>query len=414
MWGLYMTISDSGAVFGLRQGALQVADCAPSGLQAQPARQARAARSRLHLVDVTLFYGPETNGIKTYLCAKRHWLPERSAMRHTLLVPSHAWNGLHEPAPGPREGDVVPMRSVMLPFGRRYPLPVSSHESLLRALQPDVIEVGDPYHLAWSALRVGRDLNVPVIGFYHCDLPRVMDKRLGKTARRLADGYVARLYSRFDLVLAPSRAMEQRLRELGIERVCHQPLGVDTQVFHPSRRVPRLRTQLGLSPDARLLIYVGRFTPEKNVGALVRAVERLGKPYHLLLVGSGSQPAAGRNVFFLPFEHDRMRLASLIASCDALIHPGDQETFGLIVLEAMACAIPVIGVAAGGVPELVDARSGVLVARAAPADLAEGIAALFDMDRCALGLHARRRVETQYCWARVVDQLVDHYERVAA
>lgn len=368
----------------------------------------------MHLVDVTLFYGPETNGIKTYLCAKRHWLPERSSIRHTLLVPAHAWSGVPEPRPDPAGGSIVPMRSVTLPFGRRYPLPVGSHERLLRALQPDVIEVGDPYHLAWSALHVGRELSVPVIGFYHSDLPQAMDLRLGKAARHLAARYVSHLYSRFDLVLAPSRVMMQRLRELGIERVCHQPLGVDTEVFHPSRRDRRLRTQLGLSPDTRLLIYVGRFTPEKNVGMLVRAVERLGHPYFLLAVGSGLKPAAARNVRFLPFEPDRLRLARLIASCDALVHPGDQETFGLIVLEAMACAVPVVGVAAGGVAELVDPHSGVLVQRADSRRLAEGIAGLFESNRNALGAHARRKVEAHYHWATIVDQLVGHYQRLAA
>ena len=94
---------------------------------------------------------------------------------------------------------------------------------------------------------------------------------------------------------------------------------------------------------------------------LLEAVHRLGHPYMLLMVGSGMHVPASPRLIQLPFQRNPEALASILASCDLLVHPGDQETFGLVVLEAMACGIPVVGMAAGGVAELVDSDTGLLV-----------------------------------------------------
>jgi alpha-1,6-mannosyltransferase len=79
----------------------------------------------------------------------------------------------------------------------------------------------------------------------------------------------------------------------------------------------------------------------------------------------------------------------VLASADALIHAGTAETFGLVVLEAMACGRPVIGIRAGAVPELVDETVGVIAARADGMLLANAVRDLYDRDVEALGEAAR-------------------------
>src|SRR3569623_1586046 len=204
--------------------------------------------------------------------------------------------------------------------------------------------------------------------------------------------------------------MADKLRQLGVTRVALQPLGVDTTVFHPRRRDSNLRAELGLAPATRLLIYAGRLAREKNIPVLLEAVRRLGDGYHLLLVGGGTRPRPQRNVCVYPYVSRAEDLARLFASSDALVHAGDQETFGLVVLEAMACGVPVVGVQAGGVAELVDPAVGLLARPHDAAALAQAVADLYQREPQVLGRTARARVEQRYSWDRVFQHQLALYE----
>lgn len=357
----------------------------------------------MHLVDLTMFYPAVTGGVGTYLAAKARWLDAHTPVRHTIVAPVAACFS--------EEPHVMPIPGMPLPGSHGYRLPLSMRQAArtVERLRPDLIECSDPYQCAWSVLQAGRRLGVPAIAFYHSDLPTLVGQRFGQAARHSAMRYVALLYRRFDLVLAPSRVMVERLRQLGIERVVRQPLGVDTGTYSPQRAAPALRARLGLSAHSRLLVYAGRFTREKRLPLLLEAVRRLGEPYHLLVIGSGPDLPAAERVHRLPFQHDRALLASLIGGCDVLVHPGDQETFGMVVLEAMACGIPVLGTAAGGVAELVDDEVGMLVAANDAGALAGGIVALYRRDLRALGRRARMRAVAQYDWNVVMPQVMRHY-----
>ncbi len=360
----------------------------------------------MHVCDVTMLYAARSGGVRRYLDAKRAWL-RRHGWRHTLLIPAAG--------DAPAEPSVIGLRSVALPRSHGYRVPLGRAEAAakLRAVRPDLIEAGDPYQLAWAALDAAAVLNVPAVAFCHSDLPRLL-ARFGAQAERLAGAYLRRLYGRFDLVLAPSAAMAARLRELGIARVEHQPLGVDTQVFDPARRDAALRMRLGLDPDARLLVYCGRFAAEKRIAVLADALRMLGAPYVLLLVGSGALPAGlPGNVRILPFVREPPRLAALVAGCDAFVHAGDQETFGLAALEAMACGLPVIAARAAGLRELVSDEAGVLVAPRDARAMAEGISMLFEDDVRRRGRHARLIAEASD-WSHVLPQLARRYRTLHA
>lgn len=349
-----------------------------------------------------MFYTAESGGVRTYLTAKANWLARRTNIEHIVVAPDQI------EAKGAR---FIGVPSLPIPYAHGYRMPLSCRIAAhkIQQLRPDLIEVGDPYQLAWAALRVRDRTAVPVVGFCHSDLPRLIAHRFGSSAQRVATRYMRTLYRHFDLVLAPSRAMTDRLRGIGITQARHQPLGVDTRIFCPARRNPALRRQLGLPPEARLLIYAGRFTQEKKLPLLLETVRRLGHPYHLVMVGSGARLPPASRVIYLPFQRDAGALAGLIASCDVLVHPGDQETFGLIVLEAMACGIPVVGADAGGISELIDDRTGVLVHPGSAGALAEGISMVYEADIGLLGRHARRKVLDQYDWNGVIPQLLHQY-----
>jgi len=360
----------------------------------------------MHIIDTTLFFAPHSGGVKRYLLTKQDFLATQPGVKHTIVVPGSA--------KGPAYPGLVELPSPAIPFGNGYRIPIGTRawSAALCALEPDVIEAGDPYHVAWAALHAADRLGVPAVAFVHSDLSRLIGARLGGMVGAGVDAYLRKLYGHFDLVMAPSLSLATRLHGLGIERVLVQPLGVDTTLFHPSRRDPLLRTELGLPANTRLLIYAGRISAEKRVPLIQRAVESLGPPYHLLIVGGNERRRLSPRQTLLPYEQDTVRLSRLLASCDALIHAGEHETFGLVFLEAMACGRPVIGVRSGAVTEIVDASVGRTARPGDVGSLAESVRALYEEDIDQLGKRARERVERRYSWKRTLTQQLTRYAQL--
>jgi alpha-1,6-mannosyltransferase len=360
---------------------------------------------RPHLLDGTMLYAPRSGGVKRYLTAKRAWLGRaRPGVRHSLLVPG-AKSGLAG------EG-VLTIRAAKLPFGDgyRWPSNVKRWASWIEALAPSVIEAGDPYTPGQAALEAGQRLGVPVVGFCHSDPAALAALHLGEWAKKPVEKRWAKLFAQFDQVVAPSRFIAARLAESGVEDVVCRPLGVDVETFRPERRDRAwLRRKLGLPASARLLVFAGRPAKEKNIEGLIEAVQRLGEPYVLLLVGAGAGLPPEERVISLPYEREPKSLARVIASCDAFVHANDREPFGLIVLEAMACGLPVVGVASGGVAETVDERVGRLARSADPGCFAEAVEALFAGDPAEMGRAARRKAMERFAWDRVFEDMAGLY-----
>ena len=362
----------------------------------------------MHVADVTMFYAPRSGGVRRYIDAKRAWLAARPGFSHTLVVPAVP--------DAPVEAGVAALPSVPLPRSHGYRVPLSGAAAVrvLIARRPTLIESGDPYHLAWAALRAASKLRVPSVAFCHSDLPGVAGAQFGRRAERVVARYYAALYRHFDLVLAPSRAMTGRLHAWGIGRARHQPLGVDLETFHPDRSERALRQRIGLPQGARIVVYAGRFAPEKNLDVVVDAVRQLGRDYVALLVGAGRAPRVlPPNVRIVPYIPGRAELASLLAACDVFVHAGDKETFGLGVLEALACGVPVVGADAAGVAEIVTPEAGLLVRARDASAFAQGVVALLERDVEALRINARRRAEA-FGWERILPQIVARYEALAA
>jgi alpha-1,6-mannosyltransferase len=361
------------------------------------------------LVDTTMLYAPRSGGVKRYLTAKRSWFARaRPLVRHTLVVPGprHACDGAGR----------LSIYAAPLPFGDGYRWPVGKTAWMKRLMRqrPTLIEAGDPYTPGLAAQKAGETLGVPVIGFCHTDLGALAALHIGEWAERPVRRHWGEIYRRFDRVVAPSRFIAQRLADAGVPDALALPLGVDVDTCRPAGADPAgLRRRLGLTHRHRLLVFAGRPAREKRVDVLVEAAQRLGDPYVLLLVGArATAPSPGR-VIELPYEKDPIRLAALLASCDAFVHANDSEPFGLVVLEAMACGLPVVGVAAGGVAESVDGAVGELAARSAGADFAEAIEALFARDLARLGRAARARACDRHGWDAVFERLSALYAEVS-
>ena len=152
------------------------------------------------------------------------------------------------------------------------------------------------------------------------------------------------------------------------------------------------------------------FRSEKNLPVLLEAFAKLGSPYHLLLIGGERQGRRADNVTLLPYRRDGRELAQWLASADALVHAGTKETFGLVVLEAMACGRPVVAARAGAFPEFVDQAVGMLAEPGSAAGMAEAIAGLYERDIETLGVNARARVLRKFTWERAFQAQMAAYK----
>ncbi len=373
-------------------------------------RRDRLAETPVRLVDTTMLWAPRSGGVESGIWRPSGpWLAlERPLVRATLVAP-----GARD---GQGAGGEVSIYAAPLPFADGYRWPVSRTAWMRRLMRqrPDLIEAADPYTPGLAAQRAGAVLGVPVIGFCHTDLAALAAAHIGEWAQRPVRWRWAEVYRRFDAVVAPSRYIAQRLAESGIATALTLPLGVDHRLFAPRPRAREaLRRRLGLASQTRLLVFAGRPAREKRVDVLIEAVERLGDPYRLLLIGAAptASPASSR-VIALDYQSDPRVLAHLMAGCDAFVHANEAEAFGLVVLEAMACGLPVAGIAAGGVAESVDEAVGALAPRPTAAALAEAIADIFARGAVDLGAAARRRVLDRHGWPAVFERLTAVYAQL--
>ncbi len=365
----------------------------------------------MHVVDATLFFSPTSGGVKRYLLAKHEWLHAHTNWQHSLVVPGES----ETRAPG----EISTIAGGLVPgaFNYRLPLNPLRWSRAIDGLDPDLIEIGDAFHPAWAAASVARRRGIPLIAFYHSNFPELAGRRLGRTAQKLIEWYVKLTYDRCSLVLAPSRYMCDYLHRIGVTHAEFQPLGVDVEAFAPPADAAGqrdLRSELGLPAGTRLLVFAGRFSAEKNIPVLIEAFRQLGPDYHLLLIG-GAEATRDGNVTRMPYCRDNRQLAGMISAADAFVHAGTHETFGLVVLEAMACGKPVVAMRAAAIPELVNDGVGVLAEPdedlgIAAGNLAAAVTALYERDLAALGAAAREHVVSNYSWSRSLQGLMAHYQ----
>lgn len=243
-------------------------------------------------------------------------------------------------------------------------------------------------------------------------------------ARRWVRGRVVGFCNRCDVVVAPTEAVRSLLRSRDVRsRVEVIPTaGVDLQALE---EVPAANpTQLGVPQGARLVVCAGRMAPEKSMDTVLRAfatTPRLREAY-LVMVGGGPSLEALRTlagqlglhgrVYFtgpLPWE----QAVGWMKAADVFALASNTETQGLVVVEAMACGVPVVAVRAGGVAEVVHhGRTGLLV-HSDPRELGEAVVRLLEdpQERQAMADEARRWAR-QFSADRVAARLSELYRSV--
>lgn len=386
----------------------------------------------MKICDLTQFYSPVSGGVKRYLHEKIDYIGRhRSRDEHVLIIP-----GAKTKVKTNGRSRVYTIRSPLVSRMAQYRalLNLRAVGEILECERPDVIESGDPYQLGWKAVNVGRTLRLPVIGFYHSHFPEAYVRHSAKLLGKLATGrvmklsrvYVRKLYNQHAATLVASERLARVLRDWGVRNVRVLNLGVSVDIFHPDGSgKEELRRSLGLNPNKKLLLYVGRLSKEKNTATLFRAFkilqQRRPNEFHLLAIGDGPERTQLRklrtrtkNISWVRYCAEPRELARYYRVADLFVHPGVQETFGLAALESQACGTPVVGIRGSCMDEVICHDQESWARENTPEALAAAIEQCIDSKLTALGRNAARVAQSLFSWPRVFDELFCIYREVRA
>jgi len=238
---------------------------------------------------------------------------------------------------------------------------------------------------------------------------------------------VRNLYNRFARTFVPAPALAALLQEWGVQNVTNIALGVNTRIFRPEPDDAAMtRAELGVPPvsqDQMLLLYVGRLAREKNTRTLFDAFqilhERHPGRFHLLMVGDGLQrdclqklQSSTGAVTWMPYCADSGHLARFYRAADIFVHPGVQETFGLVTLESQACGTPVVGIRGSYMDRIIHCDQESWARENTPEALAQAIFETSNQDLKKIGESVSKKVLNTYSWQRVFDRLFTIYRGV--
>ncbi|ATJ82891.1 glycosyltransferase family 4 protein [Halomonas beimenensis] len=231
---------------------------------------------------------------------------------------------------------------------------------LWEAERPDAVYVATEGPLGWSALAEAQRLRVPVVGGWHTNFDHYCRDYGVAWLRPLVLRRLRVFHNRCGATLVPTRAQAEALAARGFERVRVMARGIEGERFSPAHRDPALRAAWGSDAHRPVALYVGRLAVEKNLDLLrdtFAAMLEARPDMSLVVVGDGPGRAGlekalpqARFTGFVPPE----ALARHYASADLFIFPSISETWGNVVLEAMASGLAVVAFRHAAGAELID------------------------------------------------------------
>ena len=266
--------------------------------------------------------------------------------------------------------------------------------------------ISTPGPIGLTALLAGKMLGLRTSGIYHTDFPQYVriltDDSFLET---LMWNFMKWFYEQLDLIYVNSEGYRRAWIDRGIaaNKIQILPRGLDTTLFHPSRREPEFWVKRGAARGAVVLLYVGRVSKEKDLDVIVSAWRKLAGDSRfistLAFVGDGPYLKDLRQL--LPDAIFTGLLAGLdlaraFASADVFVFPSTTDTFGNVILEALASGIPCVVSDQGGPKDLIVHGTTGFITRALDAeDFARHVAQLAsDNDlRHAMSIEAHRAVQ---------------------
>ncbi len=345
----------------------------------------------MRIVDVCEFYSPTGGGIRSYVDRKMQLLAEAG---HELIVLAPGAEDREEVrATG---GRIIWVKAPPLPFDANYRMfwDAAPIHAWLDRLHPDVVEASSPWRPAWIVGKWAGDAakvfflhSDPVVSYPQRWFGRIASREKIDAAFEWFNRYLRRAMPLFDSLVVCGDSLGKRLSDRHIGPAHCVALGIDRAAFSPTLRDASLRADLlaqcDLPESATLLLGIGRHHGEKRWDMVIDAVQAAAAP-------------------------------TLMASCDALIHGCEGETFGLVASEALASGLPLIVPDEGGCAEIARPEFAETYAARDAAAATQAIARFCARDRAAVRQAARRAAMAVRSDRDHVADLLRHYDALIA
>ena len=280
--------------------------------------------------------------------------------------------------------------------------------------RPDLVHLATPGPLAWAALVAARSLGIATTSDFRTNFHQYSRHYgLGFLAGPVL-GLLRRFHNLTRRTFVPTQASRRELTRAGFQHISVVGRGVDTERFTPAARSAALRASWQAGEDTPVFLAVGRIAAEKNVELALRAFEaaRRERPdLRMVVVGDG--PARARLTTAYPAARfvgaqRGADLAAHYASADAFLFPSLSDTFGNVVMEALASGLPVVAFdCAAAAEHVVDGLSGRV---AVPGDEAGFIAAASALARSPSGLQSMRDAAVAAARRATWDEVLARFE----
>lgn len=371
------------------------------------------ASPSLRVAMVTETYPPEINGVAMTLSRLVAGLQARGH-EVQLIRPRQA----PDVSAAPGRSNTVLMRGLPIP---RYPhlrmgLPARRQLlSLWTVRRPDIVHIATEGPLGWSALQAARKLKLPVSSDFRTNFHAYSRHYGVGWLQKPIAAYLRKFHNLAHCTMVPTAELQAALDGLRFERLQVVARGIDTVAFHPVHRDPALRAQWGVADGDRVVLYVGRLAPEKNLSLLATAFSAMwAVDPRLKLVVVGDGPSRSELQVQCPTarlvgSQTGVALARHYASADLFLFPSLTETYGNVVPEALASGLAVVAFDHAAAGELIEhGHNGLLAPLGDEATFVRRACELAGLASLGHQLQARARESVlQRDWGTIVAEVED-------
>lgn len=258
----------------------------------------------------------------------------------------------------PQRSDAIPSDHSSLQIFEVFGIPIPNYaglklglpytgqlETIFETTNVDLVHIATEGPLGMSALKAAQRLSLAISSTFHTNFQDYCADYGAACLERIMMGYLRWFHNACDLTTVPDPSLITRLEADGVERLQMLGRGADIELFNPTRRDPKLRAQWGATPETPVAIYVGRAAAEKNIPLALEAWQTAkAECPSLQMVVVGDGPVLKKlkqqwpDVHFAGMRYDT-DLATHYASADLFIFGSTSETFGNVVVEAMASGL---------------------------------------------------------------------------
>ena len=327
------------------------------------------------------------------------------------------------PPESERTAPMIEVPSVAFPLYTDYRLATPGSRYFGKQVldfRPDILHIHSPCSLGYAAVRFGKKHNIPVVATYHTHFASYAKYYNIPMLEPFGWSYLRHLYDGCDRIFVPSMPILDELWSQGFRRLQHLPHGVDATVFHPGARSFSWRAAHGISGNKKMLLFAGRLVWEKDLRTLAAAYAQLTQERQdIVFVLAGDGPVRHELEALMPDaiflgQLNGTDLSHAYASADLFVFPSTTETFGNVIIEAMASGTVPICAREGGAAGVVQhGVTGLLTDPRDPADIRRAVAELLDAParRESMALQALEFARRQ-SWQNIFQNMIESYRDV--